>query len=271
MSSVSSGRPGRHGSEVEPPGSTSSVGRADERTGRVRGSQRLERRRELEGGGDREELLLDRGLGRRVLALAELKPAERPAPIPQEERRPSLAPVVVPGPVLTVHGDGERNVEALQRRRQLRPLAREWEPRRVDAHHRQPVRRVALVPGAQIRERAHARRVGRVDEMHEEGPAGTDPLDGRGLLPDPLEGRRERRHGDVHGFGAHRAGILLASGRRVVETNQEEHMTLTIWDRIENARQRWDVLRHPFYQRWTAGELSPRGAGSLLGPVPPCR
>jgi pyrroloquinoline quinone (PQQ) biosynthesis protein C len=32
----------------------------------------------------------------------------------------------------------------------------------------------------------------------------------------------------------------------VVETNQEEHMTLTIWDRIENARQRWDVLRHPF-------------------------
>ena len=33
-------------------------------------------------------------------------------------------------------------------------------------------------------------------------------------------------------------------------------MTLTIWDRIENARQRWDVLRHPFYVRWTAGELS---------------
>jgi len=34
-------------------------------------------------------------------------------------------------------------------------------------------------------------------------------------------------------------------------------MTLTIWDRIENARQRWDVLRHPFYQRWTAGALTP--------------
>jgi len=33
-------------------------------------------------------------------------------------------------------------------------------------------------------------------------------------------------------------------------------MTLTIWERIENARQRWDVLRHPFYQRWTAGELT---------------
>lgn len=33
-------------------------------------------------------------------------------------------------------------------------------------------------------------------------------------------------------------------------------MTLTIWERIENARQRWDVLRHPFYVRWTAGELT---------------
>ena len=33
-------------------------------------------------------------------------------------------------------------------------------------------------------------------------------------------------------------------------------MTLTMWDRIENARQRWDVLRHPFYVRWTAGELT---------------
>jgi pyrroloquinoline-quinone synthase len=33
-------------------------------------------------------------------------------------------------------------------------------------------------------------------------------------------------------------------------------MTLTIWDRIEGARERWNVLRHPFYERWTAGELT---------------
>jgi len=33
-------------------------------------------------------------------------------------------------------------------------------------------------------------------------------------------------------------------------------MTVTIWDRIENARERWNVLRHPFYVRWTAGELT---------------
>jgi pyrroloquinoline-quinone synthase len=28
-----------------------------------------------------------------------------------------------------------------------------------------------------------------------------------------------------------------------------------VWDRIESSRERWDVLRHPFYQRWSAGEL----------------
>jgi pyrroloquinoline-quinone synthase len=33
-------------------------------------------------------------------------------------------------------------------------------------------------------------------------------------------------------------------------------MKLTIWDRIERARERWNVLRHPFYERWTAGELT---------------
>lgn len=42
-------------------------------------------------------------------------------------------------------------------------------------------------------------------------------------------------------------------------------MTLTIWDRIENARQRWDVLRHPFYQRWTAGELTPEELAHYSG------
>jgi pyrroloquinoline-quinone synthase len=30
----------------------------------------------------------------------------------------------------------------------------------------------------------------------------------------------------------------------------------SIWDRIEAARERWNVLEHPFYQRWSAGELS---------------
>ncbi len=28
------------------------------------------------------------------------------------------------------------------------------------------------------------------------------------------------------------------------------------WERIERSRERWDVLRHPFYQRWSDGELT---------------
>lgn len=33
-------------------------------------------------------------------------------------------------------------------------------------------------------------------------------------------------------------------------------MNDSVWERIERSRERWDVLRHPFYQRWSAGELS---------------
>lgn len=33
-------------------------------------------------------------------------------------------------------------------------------------------------------------------------------------------------------------------------------MADTVWDRIEQARARNDVLQHPFYARWSAGELT---------------
>ena len=33
-------------------------------------------------------------------------------------------------------------------------------------------------------------------------------------------------------------------------------MSETVFDRIEQARARYDVLQHPFYQRWSAGELT---------------
>ena len=33
-------------------------------------------------------------------------------------------------------------------------------------------------------------------------------------------------------------------------------MSNDVWQRIEEARARWNVLEHPFYQRWSAGELS---------------
>ena len=33
-------------------------------------------------------------------------------------------------------------------------------------------------------------------------------------------------------------------------------MNTKLWDRIEQARADWNVLKHPFYQRWSAGELT---------------
>ena len=30
-----------------------------------------------------------------------------------------------------------------------------------------------------------------------------------------------------------------------------------LWDRMEERCERWNVLRHPFYARWSAGELEP--------------
>ena len=33
-------------------------------------------------------------------------------------------------------------------------------------------------------------------------------------------------------------------------------MNATIWERIESSRRRWNVLEHPFYQRWSDGELT---------------
>ena len=33
-------------------------------------------------------------------------------------------------------------------------------------------------------------------------------------------------------------------------------MSASVWERIEAGQRRWDVLRHPFYRRWSAGTLS---------------
>jgi pyrroloquinoline quinone (PQQ) biosynthesis protein C len=40
-------------------------------------------------------------------------------------------------------------------------------------------------------------------------------------------------------------------------TKKENRVTERTWSRIEDARERWNVLRHPFYRRWSAGELGP--------------
>jgi pyrroloquinoline-quinone synthase len=38
-----------------------------------------------------------------------------------------------------------------------------------------------------------------------------------------------------------------------------------VWERIEQARRRWNVLEHPFYQRWSAGELTREELASYSG------
>src|SRR4029079_16137369 len=53
---------------------------------------------------------------------------------------------------------------------------------------------------------------------------------------------------------AHPADVILAPTSRA--DPQEEPVSKDVWQRIEQARDRWNVLEHPFYQRWSAGELS---------------
>ncbi len=42
-------------------------------------------------------------------------------------------------------------------------------------------------------------------------------------------------------------------------------MKTSMWDRIEQARAEWNVLEHPFYQRWSAGELSSEDLAGYSG------
>jgi pyrroloquinoline-quinone synthase len=42
-------------------------------------------------------------------------------------------------------------------------------------------------------------------------------------------------------------------------------VSTTIWDRIEESRSRWNVLEHPFYVRWTEGELSRKDLARYSG------
>jgi pyrroloquinoline-quinone synthase len=40
---------------------------------------------------------------------------------------------------------------------------------------------------------------------------------------------------------------------------------LRVFERIERSRERWNVLRHPFYRRWSDGELSPEELSHYSG------
>ena len=43
-------------------------------------------------------------------------------------------------------------------------------------------------------------------------------------------------------------------------------MSIDVWERIEQARERWNVLEHPFYERWSAGELTRDELAEYSGP-----
>src|SRR5204862_5475238 len=152
-------------------------------------------------------------------------------------------------------GNGEGQLEPGDRLRELPGLGGEGKPRRVDAQHGEPELRVALRPGAQIGKGANAREVRRVDEVDEHRPPGADPLDRRGLGADPDRAGHEGRHRYALCFGTQSAGILPA-GPRFEIRSRGDPLTQRTWDRIESARERWNVLRHPVYRRWSAGELS---------------
>jgi pyrroloquinoline-quinone synthase len=38
-----------------------------------------------------------------------------------------------------------------------------------------------------------------------------------------------------------------------------------LWSRLDDVRARWNVLEHPFYTRWSAGELSPEDLARYAG------
>ena len=40
---------------------------------------------------------------------------------------------------------------------------------------------------------------------------------------------------------------------------------MDLWTRLEEARTRWNVLEHPFYRRWSAGELSRADLATYAG------
>jgi pyrroloquinoline-quinone synthase len=49
---------------------------------------------------------------------------------------------------------------------------------------------------------------------------------------------------------------MLTAARKPDGFREETDLNDRTWGRIERSRVRWDVLRHPFYVRWSKGELS---------------
>jgi pyrroloquinoline-quinone synthase len=47
--------------------------------------------------------------------------------------------------------------------------------------------------------------------------------------------------------------------------DEERDLSENLWQRVERSRERWNVLRHPFYRRWSNGELTGEELGRYAG------
>jgi hypothetical protein len=112
-----------------------------------------------------------------------------------------------------VVGDGERDVETLERGGEGLVGAREVVARGVDAEDAEAAFAEAPLKPGDEGERADAAELADLEEVDEERPAGGDPLADRLVAADPRDPGRERGEGDVRAGGAHAAG---ESGRRAV-------------------------------------------------------
>ena len=72
----------------------------------------------------------------------------------------------------------------------------------------------------------------------------------------PIQGIPLGRSGAAMFSLSGRTRRTLSWGRPVGGPPKEDSVSNDVWQRIEQARDRWNVLEHPFYQRWSAGELS---------------
>jgi pyrroloquinoline-quinone synthase len=68
--------------------------------------------------------------------------------------------------------------------------------------------------------------------------------------------------------GRTRTSFRVRSGRYAAparQSEEEEIVSDRIWQSIEEARARWNLLEHPFYERWSAGTLSREELGRYAG------
>src|SRR5213080_1151865 len=176
-------------------------GRDDDRVPRVGRPEGRERSRERFVRA--AELRLDRQLSLVVGALAEVEPAQGAAAPPEEDRRPSLAAVVVPDRVVEIGGNRVADAEVRHRRAHRSRARGERRARRMDAEAREPRLAIALLPGDDVGEGADAVELGEVEEVDEHRAAREQALDGGWRVAYPPRVGRKWRRGDVEALGAH--------------------------------------------------------------------